>query len=151
MYLNNHWLVHSERSARLLESWVIQRGYDLKILPVYWETFSNLLSTMLSSRQHNFLTGMEIFMYSWEFQEFAWAQNFSSPASERMHLNPSELKGCQWGWVWYPMGDQRIKHLDWYCFEMSFLMMPCLTILRQFVNESAISFSTGEFSGGMRQ
>lgn len=36
-------------------------------------------------------------------------------------------------------------------FAMSFLTMPHLTILRQFVNESAVSFSIGVFSRGMRQ
>lgn len=40
---------------------MIQKGYDLKILPGYGETFSKLFSTMLSLRQHNFLTGTEIF------------------------------------------------------------------------------------------
>lgn len=34
---------------------------------------------------------------------------------------------------------------------ISCLMMPYLTLLRQFVNESAVSFSIGEFSQGMRQ
>lgn len=120
MYLNNHWLVHSKRSARLLEGWVIQKGYDLKILPGYWETFSKLFSTMLSSRQHNFLTGTEIFYVRRRISGISLALRTSLPQLQKgssetlLNLRAISEDGSDVQWDSWA-GDQKIKHLDRYC------------------------------------
>lgn len=99
---------------------MIQKGYDLKILPGYGETFSKLFSTMLSLRQHNFLTGMEIFYVLRRISGISLGLRTSLPQLQKgssetlLNLRAISEDGSDVQWDSWA-GDQKIKHLDQYC------------------------------------